>query len=95
MVPLNFDMPVDRVYANSAVKPAFGQVVLHRGPAVYCIVSVEDDIARHRFKLQRRSDITARFGSGLFGGAMARQVSTLRTESTGRKNRPYGSAPPQ
>ena len=41
-VRLTFDMPVRRIYANTAVRADAGYVCLMRGPMVYCFESVDN-----------------------------------------------------
>jgi DUF1680 family protein len=41
-VELNFDMPVERVYAAPEVRQMAGMVALQRGPLVYCVETVDN-----------------------------------------------------
>ena len=91
IVTLNFAMPVERVYANPAVRQDFGCVAIQRGPVVYCLEEA-DNADVWRIALPKNSSLTARFDAGLLGG-----VSVIEGEAVAESDDQcelYSAQPP-
>lgn len=69
-VRIEFDMPVERIYAQPAVTQDVGRVALKRGPVVYCLEEADNDAEAQRFAVPRDGVIDWRFDPDLLGGTV-------------------------
>lgn len=58
-VTLNMDMPVRRIYANTAVRDNAGCVALTRGPIVYCLEEEDNGPLLYTLRITKDEKITA------------------------------------
>lgn len=76
VVELCFDMPVCRIYANTAVRADAGCVALKRGPVVYCFEGVDNGPALQALRIPRSSE----FCPTLAKDAVLGEIPVLRGE---------------
>jgi DUF1680 family protein len=92
-IDLSIDMPAERIYAHPDVTADIGRVALKRGPIVYCLEAVDNDLPLHRLALPRTAPIEVHFERNLLGG-----VSMLTAEGVGVRRGEdgalYGVDPP-
>ena len=91
-VTLYLPMPVNRIYAHPDVQADQGRVALKRGPIVYCVESLDNDVPLHRLALPRDSAIHACFEPDLLGGVGTLTCAAVSAESD--DGRLYGATPP-
>ncbi len=64
-------MPVERVYANPRIRMYNGKVAIQRGPIVYCLEEVDNQISNLScISIPRHSELSAHFDPDLLGGVM-------------------------
>jgi DUF1680 family protein len=97
-VQLDLAMPIERVHANPNVTSNLNRVAIQRGPVVYCLEGVDNNVPLNSVSLPDKAKLQAQFEKDLLGGvtvitgeAMADDTSdwnnTLyRTESPKRKS---------
>ena len=78
VVVLSLAMPPERVYANPEVAADAGRVALKRGPIVYCLEGIDNEVPTHRIALPRSHPIASEFRQDLLGG-----VGTLTAQAMG------------
>jgi len=70
-IQLNLDMPVERVVAHPSVRMASGKIALQRGPIVYCLEEVDNDVTPlSRIALPRTAPLHTSYRKDLLGGVM-------------------------
>lgn len=69
-IVLDLPMPVERVRADARVTSAAGQVVLQRGPIVYCLEEADNGPNLAALSLPRAAALAARFAPDLLGGCV-------------------------
>ncbi len=69
-VRFEMEMPVERVYAHPEVLQDVGKVALQRGPLVYCVEQVDQEVPVDRLFLPKASQLIASFEPGLLGGVV-------------------------
>jgi DUF1680 family protein len=98
VVELDFDMPVERVYADPHVKADVGRVALQRGPIVYCLEGVDNGGSVRNLCLPKDAKLSAKFDKELLGGvvvvkgealAVSRAEDKLTTKKTAFTAIPY------
>jgi uncharacterized protein len=67
-IHIEFDMPVERIYAHPDVGADVGRVAIQRGPLVYCLEQVDHSHPVHRTFLPSTSRLQARFESKILNG---------------------------
>lgn len=68
VVTLELAMPVERVYANPNVRQNAGRVALQRGPVVYCIESVDQQVPLNHIGIPSGVELNVRFEPNLLDG---------------------------
>lgn len=95
-VRLAFDMPVERVRANPAVRTANGKTALQRGPVVYCVEQADNALVPlSRLALPVDADLRVQYRPELLGGVATIQAEALRVEDAGWDDTLYRAAPIQ
>jgi DUF1680 family protein len=79
-VRFEMDMPVERVYAHPEVLQDVGKVALQRGPLVYCVEQVDQEVPVNRLVLPKESQLLASFEPGLLGGVVKLTGQALVSE---------------
>ena len=98
VVRLNFDMPVERLYAHPQASEDAGRVTLKRGPVVYCVEEADLGFAPQLLTLPADAAIAAAFDADLLGGAVRLSATAARTSEAGwttglyRRERPVTEA---
>ena len=98
-IDLSFDMTIQMIEANPAVKEDVGKLAFQRGPVVYCMESLDQNAQAQRINLSdfaasKSGAVTSRFEPSLLGGVVVLEhegVLTPANASTGL----YHSAPEQ
>jgi len=93
VVTLTMPMPVERVRAHSAVQQDAGCIALQRGPVVYCLEAVDNDVPLHRLLLPEDGRIDATFESELLGGVTVLRCAAWAEESNPAGAPLYGTSP--
>jgi DUF1680 family protein len=78
VVQLTFDMPVQRIKANSSVLADKGRVAIMRGPLVYCFEASDNGAAVKNLAIPATTEFSAQYRSNLLGG-----VTLLQATGTG------------
>jgi DUF1680 family protein len=81
-VEIAFDMPVERVYANPAVKADRGKVALQRGPIVYCFEGIDQDVSLQDVVVPPGMKIIARRDESLLGGVTVLDVQGVTRDDS-------------
>ena len=89
MISLRLPMPVVRMYAHPDIQADDGLVTLQRGPLVYCLESVDNDIPLHRLFLPRTSHVSSSFDRNLFGGVTTVTADAMALATSGWENSLY------
>jgi len=76
-IEFTFDMPVQRVYANPAVKADRGRVALQRGPLMYCFEGVDQTVGLGACAIPAQVKIAPRKADDLLGGVTVLDVMAL------------------
>ncbi len=69
-VELNLSMPIELVRAHPEVREDIGCVAIQRGPLVYCLEQVDNNVPLHRIVLPDDTRLKASFKQGLLGGVV-------------------------
>lgn len=77
-VEIEFDMPVERVYAHDRVKADRGRVALQRGPVVYCLEEADNGPDLEALSLPRKAELKAVFEPDVLGGIVTVRGEALR-----------------
>lgn len=67
-ITLSLDMAVQRIKAHPAIIDDAGCVALQRGPLVYCLEKVDNDLPLHQLEILADSDLQSHFEPDLLGG---------------------------
>ncbi|MBI3707224.1 MAG: glycoside hydrolase family 127 protein [Proteobacteria bacterium] len=93
-VTLALDMPAERNYAHPDVRADLGRVALKRGPIVYCLESVDQEVPLHWIALPRLGQIEPRFEPNLLGGVGTLLATAAVQRSKDGAGALYAAAPP-
>jgi hypothetical protein len=91
---LELAMPVERVYAHPNVSQDVGRTALQRGPLVYCLEAVDQDVPVAHIVLPHTSALAARFEPGLLDGVVLVEGEALVTDSGEWDGQLYRVQPP-
>jgi len=69
-VELNLSMPIEVVRANPEVREDIGCVAIQRGPLVYCLEQVDNNVPLHRVVLPEDAKLEVRFEQDLLDGVV-------------------------
>jgi len=94
-ISLHLPMPVVRMYAYPDIEADSGLVALQRGPIVYCLESVDNDIPLHKFVLPRTSSLQADFESNVFEGVVTVAADALALDTSSWGNTLYRAESPE
>lgn len=92
-VALDFDMPVERIYAHPDVRQDLGMVALGRGPLVYCFEQVDQPAPLARLLLPAGATFTPVFEPALLGGVVVLRGEGAALSSAGWDDVLYRAAP--
>ena len=95
VVRLQFDMPVERLYAHPAVSEDAGRVALKRGPVVYCVEEADLGFAPQSLTLGADAPISASFDPDLLGGAVRLSAPAQAAEASDWGGQLYRTSRPQ
>ncbi|MBC8077565.1 MAG: glycoside hydrolase family 127 protein [Chloroflexales bacterium] len=90
-VELDLPMPVERVRANPNVGHDAGRAALQRGPLVYCLEAVDNDVPPQRIVLPKDTPLDARFAPELLGGVAVITGDALAADDTTWQGQLYGT----
>jgi uncharacterized protein len=76
-IHLEFDLPIERIYAHPDVRADIGRVAIQRGPLVYCLEQADHTIPLHRIYLPATAAMQARFDPTILGGLVAIEGEAL------------------
>jgi len=79
IVELDLPMVPERLYAHPDVRHDFGRVALRRGPLVYCVEQVDNDMPVNRLRLPPDADLSARVDRDLLRGTVVIEASARVT----------------
>ena len=95
-VELSLEMRPQRVYAHPGVRMAAGKVALQRGPVVYCLEEVDNDVTPlSRVALPVDAPIDAVHEAGLLGGVTVLETEGVAVEDDDWDRELYRAAPPR
>lgn len=92
-IELELAMPVERMYAHPEVRQNAGCIALQRGPLVYCLEGVDNNVPLHRIVVPRTAGLTSHFEPDVLGGVTVIQGKALCEDDTGWVGRLYRSWP--
>lgn len=93
-VILSLPMPVERVWANPAVRVANGKVALQKGPVVYCLEQVDNGLVPlSRIALPRAATLRAVHRPDLLGGVDVIHADAAAIDAGGWGSALYRSEP--
>jgi DUF1680 family protein len=67
-VDINFFMPIEKVYAHSRITSGTGRIALQKGPVVYCVEQVDNQVDFHRISIRSDSKPESNFVKDMLGG---------------------------
>jgi len=67
---LSLSMPIELVRANPEVREDIGCVAIQRGPLVYCLEQVDNNVPLHRIVLPKDVKLKVRFEQDLLNGVV-------------------------
>ncbi|MBQ1310584.1 MAG: glycoside hydrolase family 127 protein [Blautia sp.] len=92
-VELSFDLPVRRIYANTAVRADAGCTAFQRGPIVYCFEGTDNGKELQALRIPADAEIrTEVCQEGILKGMVLLKIQGLRMEGSDEL---YSEAPPQ
>jgi DUF1680 family protein len=94
VVRVAFPMPVERLYANPLVGEDAGRLALKRGPVVYCLEGIDNDVAPQQLRLPD-GEINARYDASLLGGATVLEGNAEKAMLDSWGDTLYRTAPAQ
>ena len=94
LIELILPMPVQRIYSHPDVKQDIGLIALKRGPIVYCLEQVDNDVPLHRIVMPGDSEFETEFHPDLLGGVVLIKANALCLEDRSWEHRLYGDTPP-
>ncbi len=71
-----------------------GLVALQRGPLVYCLESIDNNVPLHRLVLPRSSDLQSHYDEEMLGGAVVIGADAMALDTSGWDNLLYRPHPP-
>lgn len=92
-VELVLPMPVELVEAHPAVRQDIGSVALQRGPVVYCLEQVDNDVPLHRIFLPRDAKLEPHFEKNLLGGVTVIKGEALVVDDSDWEDTLYRTDP--
>jgi DUF1680 family protein len=93
-VTLDLAMPVERVYAHPDVLEDVACVALQRGPLVYCLEQVDNNVPLHRLRLSPAAKLESHFEQGLLGGVTVVEADATALETEDWSGVLYRTTPP-
>ena len=92
-ISLQFPMPLVRMYASPEIAADVGLVALQRGPLVYCLESIDNNVPLHRLALPRASELQSHYDQELFGGTVVIGADAIALDTSGWNNMLYRPRP--
>jgi len=94
-VIIDFEMPVERLWAHPAVRFDCGRTAFRRGPLVYCFEGVDNGNELDRISVPREAEFVAWHDPALLGGVTVLEGEGLRLTDDDWADRLYRPSPPQ
>jgi DUF1680 family protein len=94
LVTLDLPMPVQRVYAHPAIAADAGQVALQRGPLVYCLEQIDQELPLSGVALPQSAELAGQAEPELLGGVVTLVGAAEALEQEGWEGVLYRTAPP-
>jgi uncharacterized protein len=94
-IDIEFDMPVERIYAHPDVGADVGRVAIQRGPLVYCLEQVDHSHPVHRTFLPSTSRLHARFDTKILDGVTVIEGEALSAVLDNWQDVIYRTYPPE
>lgn len=92
-IELTLDMPVERVFANPAIRQDAGRVALMRGPLLYCLEGADNKRPLNNYVLPANAALAAKFEEGVLGGVVTLSGTALADDPEGWGQDLYRQAP--
>src|SRR5260370_33295230 len=86
---------VERIYSHPHVRANAGCVALQRGPLLYCMEEVDNEVALHRLAVAPSTVFTADFDPTLLGGVVAIRGKASVLDEDGWNGDLYRNAAPR
>ena len=93
-VELDLAMPVERVYAHPNVTQDVGRTALQRGPLVYCLEAIDQDVPVEHIALPRTSILETCYKPDLLGGVVVLEGEALVIDAGDWNGHLYRVQPP-
>jgi DUF1680 family protein len=93
-ITLDLAMPVERVYAHPDALEDIDSVALQRGPLVYCLEQVDNNIPLHRIRLSPAAELESHFEPELLGGVTVVEAAATALETEDWSDTLYRTTPP-
>jgi uncharacterized protein len=94
VVTLDLPMTAQRVYAHPAIAADAGNVAMQRGPLVYCLEQVDQQVPLDRLALPRSAELIASFDPELLGGVVTLAGAAQALDDAGWEGVLYRTAAP-
>ncbi len=92
-VELHLPMPIKRIKAHPLVTADRGRVALQRGPLVYCLEQVDNEVSVHQIALPPDAQLKAVHKPYLLGGLTIIQGEGITPDLTNWQGKLYGTTP--
>lgn len=93
VIELDLPMVAKRLYANPAVSQDIGRVAITRGPVVYCLEQVDNQIPSELIQLPDQAKLVATYDPNLLGGVVAITAEAVSVSSDGWGDTLYKDQP--
>jgi uncharacterized protein len=94
LVTLDLPMPAQRVYAHPAIAADAGNVAIGRGPLVYCLEQVDQDVPLDRVALPQAAELDTRSEPELLGGVITLAGAAQALDDAGWEGQLYRPTAP-
>ncbi|MEO7910953.1 MAG: beta-L-arabinofuranosidase domain-containing protein [Roseiflexaceae bacterium] len=94
VVTLDLPMPAQRVYAHPAIAADAGNVAIQRGPLVYCLEQVDQDVPLDQAALLQAAELDTHPEPALLGGVETLAGAAQALDDTGWAGQLYSTTAP-
>ncbi|MHB1460015.1 MAG: glycoside hydrolase family 127 protein [Armatimonadota bacterium] len=93
VIELDLPMVAKRIYANPAVSQDIGRVAIRRGPVVYCLEQVDNQMPSELIQLPDQAELVSTFEPDLLGGVVTVTADATSVSSEGWDEALYKDQP--
>ncbi len=93
VIELDLPMTAKRIYANPAVSQDIGRVAIQRGPVVYCLEGVDNQMPSELIQLPDQAELVSTFEPDLLGGVVTITAEAISVSSDGWGDALYKDQP--